>query len=312
MQSSRNKTINIPDFIEREIIDEDKKDIDNSTLDNILNNLPESNEPNPKKGTNKKISEKFNNIKAELKFINIKESKIDILSNIKDKAGIYMFFNLINGNTYIGSSVKLDRRFRAHLSSILSVNLPLYKSFLKNGLNNFAFLILQFCDKEEDICLGLEQHYLDFYHPNYNILRLAGSSKGFKHSPETIAKLKVLHSGKLHPRWNTKVSEQQKKLTSLALKNYFNNNIHHNKGKKGVLAPQYGINGTIIIMKSEKGETLKFPSINSARLHFRVRFNTISKNINTDLPVLINGIKWYIISSPAAPMQQLAKASNDN
>lgn len=48
--SSRNKTITIPDFIEREIIDEDKKDIDNSTLDNILNNLPESNEPKPKKG----------------------------------------------------------------------------------------------------------------------------------------------------------------------------------------------------------------------------------------------------------------------
>lgn len=121
-----------------------------------------------------------------------------------------------------------------------------------------------------------------------------------------------MHSGKLHPRWNTKVSEQQKKLASLALKNYFNNNIHHNKGKKGVLAPQYGINGTIINMKSEKGETLKFPSINSARLHFRVRFNTISRNINTELPVLINGIKWYIISSPATPMQQLAKASNDN
>jgi len=226
-----------------------------------------------------------------------------------------MFFNLINGNTYIGSSVKLDRRFRAHLSSILSVNLPLYKSFLKNGLNNFAFLILQFCDKEEDICLGLEQHYLDFYHPNYNILRLAGSSKGFKHYPETIAKLKVLHSGKLHPRWNTKVSEpeqqQQPKFTSLALKNYFNNNIHHTKGKKGVLAPQYGINGTIIILKSEKGETLKFPSIKSARLQLRLRFNTISKNINTDLPVLINGIKWYITSSPATSKQHLAKASNN-
>jgi len=57
----------------------------------------------------------------------MKESKIDIWSNIRDKAGIYMFFNLINGITYIGSSIKLDKRFRVHLSSITSINLPLYK-----------------------------------------------------------------------------------------------------------------------------------------------------------------------------------------
>lgn len=55
-----------------------------------------------------------------------------------------MFFNLINGSIYVGSSVKLDKRFRVHLSisSINSVDLPLYKSLKKYGLNNFAFLIL--------------------------------------------------------------------------------------------------------------------------------------------------------------------------
>lgn len=173
------------------VIKEKKKlNIDNSELDIILSNLPESNEPKPKKGKNKIISEKFNNIKADLKFISIKDSKLDILSNIKDKSGIYMFFNLISGKTYIGSSIKLEKRFIAHLSYISSIDLPLYRSILKYGLNNFAFLILQFCEKDENICLGLEQHYLDLYHPDYNILRLAGSSKGFKHSPETIAKLK--------------------------------------------------------------------------------------------------------------------------
>jgi len=49
-------------------------------------------------------------------------------------------------------------------------------------------------------------------------------------------------------------------------------------------------------MKSENNDILSFPSINSARLHFRIRFNTISKNINTNLPVLIKGKKWYISS----------------
>ena len=43
--------------------------------------------PNPNKGKNKIIFEKLNNIQAEAKFI-----------DIKDKGGVYMFFNLINGN----------------------------------------------------------------------------------------------------------------------------------------------------------------------------------------------------------------------
>ena len=87
-----------------------------------------------------------------------------------------MFFNLVNGDTYIGSSVKLDRRFRVHLSCIGSVNLPLYNAINKYGLNNFIFIILQYCDPIEDLCLALEQSYLDQFKPNYNILKLARSS----------------------------------------------------------------------------------------------------------------------------------------
>ena len=45
-------------------------------------------------------------------------------------------------------------------------------------------------------------------------------------------------------------------------------------------------------MTSELGETISFPSINSARLHFKVRFTTISKNINNF--ITIKGVKWSI------------------
>ena len=203
-----------------------------------------------------------------------------------------MFFNLKNGNTYIGSSVKLDRRFRVHISSIASVNLPLYNALNKYGPDSFAFIILQYCDQDEEVCLGLEQTYLDQYKPNYNILKLAGSSKGYKHSPETIANLQKMHTGKLHPRFGQVVSEEQKLLTSLALKKYYQEHVHHSKGKKGKLSTQYGIGGTKLIMTNELGETISFPSINSARLHFRVRFTTISKNMNKS--IIIKGVKWSI------------------
>ena len=49
--------------------------------------------------------------------------------------------------------------------------------------------ILEYC--EPDKCISKEQFYLDLYSPKYNILKKAGSSLGFKHSAETLAKLKL-------------------------------------------------------------------------------------------------------------------------
>jgi group I intron endonuclease len=60
----------------------------------------------------------------------------------------------------------------------------------KYGINNFVYLVLQLCKPNQNICIGLEQYFLDLYKPKYNILLLAGSSEGFKHSPHTIANLK--------------------------------------------------------------------------------------------------------------------------
>jgi len=87
-------------------------------------------------------------------------------------------------------------------------------------------------------------------------------------------------------------------LTSLALKKYLLEQGHHNKGKKAKLAPQYGIGGTKIIMKSENGDVLSFPSINDSatRQQFRVRFTTISLNVNQNKPILIKGVKWFVFS----------------
>lgn len=79
-----------------------------------------------------------------------------------------MFYNLINGHCYIGSSVKLVKRFRTQISNVTSKNnLPLHRAIIKYGAENFVYIILQYCealDKDKE-CLGLEQHYLDLYQP---------------------------------------------------------------------------------------------------------------------------------------------------
>jgi group I intron endonuclease len=289
------KSISINELINRELKDIDSNDINDLSLINKLNKMPIFKAPNPNKGKNKLIFEKLNNIQAEAKFIDIKNSKSDILLNIKDKSGVYMFFNLINGNYYIGSSINLARRFRIHLNSVNSVKLPLPIAINKYGPNNFVFLILKYCERIEDICLGLEQYYLDLYKPKYNILKIAGSSMGFKHSPETLAKLKYIHASKLHPKYKNKVIEQTQTLTCISLNKYLVEHGHHNKNN--LLIPNIGVvpnAETKIVMKNENGDLLSFPSINATRKHFRVRFSTISLNVDKNIPILIKGVKWFV------------------
>ena len=48
--------------------------------------------------------------------------------------------------------------------------------------------ILEFCSAEN--CIRREQYYLNLLGPEYNILKVAGSLLGFKHSKKTIDKLK--------------------------------------------------------------------------------------------------------------------------
>jgi group I intron endonuclease len=53
---------------------------------------------------------------------------------------------------------------------------------------NFCLEILEYCTALK--CIEREQYYLDLHTPEYNILKVAGSLLGFKHSPEAIALMK--------------------------------------------------------------------------------------------------------------------------
>ena len=55
---------------------------------------------------------------------------------------------------------------------------------LKNGHSAFKLDILEYCAPSDVI--KREQHYLSLLKPKYNILEVARSSKGFKHSLSTL------------------------------------------------------------------------------------------------------------------------------
>ena len=124
-------------------------------------------------------------------------------------------------------------------------------------------------------------------------MKIAGSSSGFRHSVDTINKLKELFKKENHPNYGTPRSEDTKKAISEGIKEFYLTHPHSAKGKKGILAKQYGIGGQFVFFYSKTGEELIFPSINGARQHFKVRFSTISKNVNQNKPILIKGVKWF-------------------
>jgi len=100
---------------------------------------------------------------------------------------------------------------------------------------------------------------------------MAGNSFGYKHSIETINKLKEIFSKENHPKFGSNASDETKKAISDGIKNYYSNNSHTRKGLKGKLSSQYGIQGKFVFCYDKTGEELIFPSINATKQHFKVR-----------------------------------------
>jgi len=237
-------------------------------------------------------------------FFNIKEEKKDIYKVLRNKSGVYMLINNKTKDFYIGSSLNLTKRMVSYYYYTNSDKLSqrafaLIRAMKKYGLENFSLGILEFCKKDSKICLDLEQKALDKYKPNYNVLKVAGNSFGFKHRIDTIIKLKQRFNKENHPKFDTvtsSVGTPTKKAISEGIKKSLGSltNIHPAKGLKGKLSAQYGIGGQSVFCYSNTGKELIFPSINATKQHFKVRWTLIKKNLDTE--------KWITLRFPPCCM----------
>ena len=138
-----------------------------------------------------KKSDDLKNFSPLITYLNVDTHKIPILKDNKNKIGIYKWVNIINGDTYIGSSGNLADRFRQYLNiNYLEEiskrnNSRIYRSLIKNGYSNFILEIIEYCSL--DVLIKREQYFIDTLNPVYNINITAGSMKGFKHSDVTKA-----------------------------------------------------------------------------------------------------------------------------
>lgn len=76
-------------------------------------------------------------------------------------------------------------------------------ALLEHGFGAFSLSILVYInitdlskDEAKKLILEREQHFINLLKPDYNILLIAGSSLGFKHTEESLIKISQTHLGK--------------------------------------------------------------------------------------------------------------------
>ena len=103
-----------------------------------------------------------------------------------------------SGKSYVGSAKNLSIRFKQYFNynhlTAPKRNMTIYKALLKYGYGGFRLEVLEYCDLK--VLLKREQFYMDKFNPEYNILKFAGSSLGYRYSEASRAKMSLSQIGK--------------------------------------------------------------------------------------------------------------------
>lgn len=97
----------------------------------------------------------------------------------------------------MGQSVNVGRRWRAHRSGLNNGIHPckhLQRAWKKYGSDQFVFTLLE--DVLSDQLDAREQAWMDLLKPEFNTAPQAGSNRGLKQSPDSIAKRSASNSGR--------------------------------------------------------------------------------------------------------------------
>ena len=125
--------------------------------------------------------------------------KESLIKENRKKSGIYLIKNNENGKKYVGSSSDITRRFYLYYSLYhitLRKNSLICRALLKYGYSKFSVEILEYCDP--NILIEREQYYIDLLKPEYNMLKVAGSSRGYKILESTKNKISLSKLGIKH------------------------------------------------------------------------------------------------------------------
>lgn len=110
--------------------------------------------------------------------------------------GIYKITSPVN-KIYIGQSININKRWQSYKMLRCKFQRHLYNSFLKYGVENHIFEILQECEKEK--LNILEKYYIDYYdifNTNKGLNIRDGGGSRSKFSEETKRLMSINRKGK--------------------------------------------------------------------------------------------------------------------
>jgi group I intron endonuclease len=151
--------------------------------------------------------------------------------------------------TYIGQSIDIENRWIKYKNINNSkVQQKLYRSFIKYGIDNHMFEILEECSTDE--LDNTEIKWINHFKTNKTGLNILGgggnSRKGVKHTNETKQKMSDSHLGKQD-------TEQTKNKKSQSAKGKIKNETHRTNLSKSCSEAF----GRPVIQKSLNGEFIK-------------------------------------------------------
>jgi len=207
------------------------------------------------------------------------------------KIGIYSWVNKETGSFYIGSGDPIYLRISDYYQAwyyLSHSNLYIVRALFKYGMENFSLVILEYC--KSDNLIEYEQKWIDLLKPKYNINPTAGNTKGYKHTIETIEKMREVALGRKH-------TEEVKELMSKSRTgkdNYFYGKKHSEKSlalikdaaMRRIKHPVPGIE--VEITNIETKETTVYESIRKAALAIGSDIKTILRREKLQIDKGIN------------------------
>jgi len=168
--------------------------------------------------------------------------------------------------------------------------MAIYKALLKYGYAGFRLEILDYCSTEK--LIQKEQFYFDKYNPEYNLLKIAGSPLGYRHS-EAAKKLIGIASK------NRKVSESTRDIKREALLGKALDKEHLEKMRLSNTLRQ-----SVLLTNTETGEIQEFSSMTDAGVYLGISRVSVRKYLLSNIPY-----KGYTVSKAPSKDKDVAQLS---
>lgn len=135
--------------------------------------------------------------------------------------GIYQIINKINGHSYIGQSINIEKRIKQHFSTAFNTNKnnkeydkALYRAIRKYGKENFDIIILEECSQSS--LNDREKYWIDYYNTfNNGYNETIGGDGVVGHSNEKHPKTKLTNKDVWDIREYYKNHNDQKEIYQL-------------------------------------------------------------------------------------------------